>query len=223
MSYPAERFFDLPSDLARGLFAQAEYVWDAVKALPGYIERTIQPEILGEVEEGAWLEPGAVRLGRGSRVERGAIVRGPTVVGRNSVIRTGAYLRGHVRIGDECIIGHGVEMRQVLVLDGSSVPHTNCVFTSLIGNQVRVAGLAQFANYLLGGGEVTIKIKEDEQTRSYPTGQSLFGAVVGDGCNIGVMAVLQPGTILERGCVVYPQALVSGYYRARSRILPRRR
>ena len=223
MSYPPKRFFDLPSDLAQGLFAEAEYVWDGVAALPGYIERSIEPEVLGEVEEGAWIEPGAVRLGRGSRVERGAIVRGPTVIGRNSVIRTGAYLRGHVRIGDDCVIGHGVEMRQVLVLDGSSVPHTNCVFTSLIGNQVRVAGLAQFANYLLSGGEVTIKIKEDEQTRSYPTGQSLFGAVVGDGCNIGVMAVLQPGTILERGCVVYPQALVSGYYRARSRILPRRR
>ena len=124
-----ENFFDLEGSDAAGLFQGLEYVWEGVVALPAYIEKILAPEILGEVEEGAWLEPGRVRLGAGSRVERGAVIRGPAIIGRNTVVRSGAYFRGHVMVGDDCVVGWGTELRQVLMLNGSESFPTRTSFS----------------------------------------------------------------------------------------------
>ena len=204
-------FFDLADGPAAGLFKDLTHVWDAVASLPAYIEEIIDSELLGEVEEGAWLEPGRVRLEKGSRVERGAIVRGPTIIGRDSVVRSGAYIRGHVLVGNDCLIGHGTEIRQTLVLDNSNIPHLNCVFTSLVGNRVRIGGCTHTANFLLSGKEVEIRVKLNGQKQSFPTGQTLFGAVIGDDSNVGGVSLLQAGAVIGRNCLIYPQCSVSGY------------
>ena len=215
-----EAFFDLADERAANLFRDATHVWEAVAALPTYIEKIIRPEILGEVEEGAWLEPGCVQLEKGSRVERGAIIRGPTIIGRNTVVRSAAYIRGHVWVGKECLIGHGVELRQLLVLNNSNIPHLNCVFTSLIGNRVRLGGLANTANFRQDGKEIVIRTDIDGQKQSFPTGLVLFGAVIGDDTNVGGNALLYPGTIIGRRCQVYPQSLVSDYIAPDSMVKP---
>jgi len=206
-----EAFFDLSNSGAADLFKGVKYVWEAVLALPGYIEKVIKPDILGEVEEGAWVEPGRVRLEEGSVVERGAIVRGPTIIGRNSVIRTGAYVRGHVMVGDDCMIGHGTETRQLLVLNHTNIPHHNCFFTSLVGNSVRIGGVTNTANFRLDGQEVVIKVNVDDHKRSFPTGQTLFGAVIGDDTRVAGHVLLLAGCLIGRGCIVYPRCSISGY------------
>lgn len=219
-TFKPENFFDLSNKLAADLFKGVEHVWDAVASLPAYIENVLKPEILGEVEEGGWLEPNLVRLEKGSRVERGAIVRGPAIIGSNTVIRTGAYIRGHVIIGNECVIGHGTEIRCALVLDQSRIPHQNCVFTSLLGNRLGLGGASSTANYRLDGKEVEIKIKVNGRVKNFPTGQTLFGAVIGDDCTIGGMTLFHPGTIVGRGCVIYSQCSIHGYIPHYSMVRP---
>jgi len=206
-----EAFFDILQGPASGLLTGMVNVWDAVAALPEYIEKILEPEILGHVEDGAWVEPGAVRLEKGGRVERGAIVRGPTIIGRNTVIRTGAYIRGHVMLGDDCLVGHGTEIRQILVLNRSNIPHLNCVFTSLVGNDVNLGGNTNTANKLLDGREVVIRAEIEGEKKSFPTGQSLFGVVIGDGTQVGGNILFQPGTIVGRHCLLHPRLILSGY------------
>ncbi len=210
-TYSPQAFFNLDHALAVALFNGIKYVWDAVVALPAFIEKNLKPEIKGEVEDGAWLEPGLVSLGEGSRVERGSIIRGPTIIGKNTTIRSGAYIRGHVLICDECVVGWGTEMRQTLLLNKARVPHSNAVMTSLIGNRVNVAGRVSTANYRLDGHEVFIHVPIDGETRSFPTGSTLFGAVVGDDTQLGGNCLLQPGTIIGKRCLIYPHIDVSGY------------
>ena len=209
--YSPEAFFDLSDTSAFELFRNLQYVWEGVAALPGYIERTIKPGIHGSVEEGAWLEPGKVQIGEGSTVQRGAIIHGPTIIGKNTVIRSGAFIRGHVMIGDRCMIGHATELRQLLVLNDSNIPHLNCFFTSLIGNRVKIGGCTHTANMLLKGKEVEIRIREGDKTLSFPTGQTLFGTVIGDDSNVAGVSILQAGSVLGRRTAVYPQCSVSGY------------
>jgi UDP-N-acetylglucosamine diphosphorylase / glucose-1-phosphate thymidylyltransferase / UDP-N-acetylgalactosamine diphosphorylase / glucosamine-1-phosphate N-acetyltransferase / galactosamine-1-phosphate N-acetyltransferase len=167
--------------------------------------------VQGEVEEGAWIEPNRVQVGEGSRIERGAIVRGPTIIGRNTVVRSGAYIRGHVLVGDGCMIGHGTETRQILVLNQSNIPHKNCIFTSLIGNRVNIGGLANTANFLLTGKPVAVHLEVDGRQQSYATGQTLFGAIIGDDSKVGGNILMQPGTIIGRRCLIYPQFSIWGF------------
>lgn len=209
--YSPQDFFDLENINARELFQDLQYAWDGVAALPGFIEKALKPQILGEVEEGAWLEPGKVYLGEGSRVERNSIVRGPTIIGKNSVIRSGAYIRGHALIGDECVVGWGVEMRQSLVLDKARIPHFNAVFTSLIGSRSNIAGRVSTANFRLDGQEIILRVPWEDEIKSFPTGQTLFGAVIGDDTSVGGDTLLQPGTIIGKRCIISPQNSVSGY------------
>ena len=218
---PAE-FFDVAENpAAAGLFKEVQYVWEAVALLPAYIERTIEPAILGDVEEGAWMEPGRVRLEEGARVERGAIVRGPTIIGRNTVVRSGAYIRGHLLIGADCLIGAGTETRQLLMLNHSNIPHRNFVVTSLVGNRVNIAGATDTANVLLNGKAVEIRIiRADGTTTFYPTGQTNFGAVIGDDTKLGGQILLQPGTVVGQRCRIYPQCAISGYIPHDSRVKP---
>ena len=219
--FSPENFFDLDNSPAAGLFQGLKYVWEGVAALPAYLERILRPEILGDVEEGAWLEPYRVRLEPGSRVERGAIVRGPAFIGRNTVIRCGAYLRGNVFVGDECVIGWGTELRQVLILNSSKLPHLNLFFTTLVGNRVQVGGGTFTANFLLSRKEVAVTVELAGRKESFPTGLKLFGAVIGDDFQIGAQCLLQPGTIIGRRCLVYPQCSVSGYLPPDSMVRPR--
>ncbi len=216
--YSPHAFFDLVNPLAASLFDGLTYVWDGVAALPGFIENHIEPRILGEVEYGAWLDPGRVSLGKGSRVERGAIVRGPTIIGSNSVVRTGAYIRGHALICDRCVIGTGAEIRQCLVLDDTRLPHLNLVFTSLIGNRVNMAGRTSTANFRFDGKEVQIRVPVDGNNVSFPTGQTLFGVIMGDDSKAGGNVLIMPGTVIGRDCIISPLALLSGYIPHRSRV-----
>ena len=209
--YSPQAFFDMDNKLAAEFFKDIKFVWDGVALLPAFIEKNLKPEIRGEVEEGAWLEPGLVSLGEGSRVERGSIIRGPTIIGRNTIIRSGAYIRGHVLICDECLIGWATEIRQTLLLNKARIPHSNAVMTSLIGNRVNMAGRVSTANCRLDGREVVVRVPEDGETLSFPTGQTLFGAVVGDDTQVGGNALLQPGVIIGRRCLVYPHIDLSGF------------
>jgi len=208
--YSPEQFFDFSNSPAAELFRDCTYVWEAVKALPGYIEAIIKPELSGKVEEGAWLEPGRVQLGEGSRVERGAIIRGPAIIGRNTVVRTGAYIRGHVMTGENCLIGHGTELRQVLILNNSNIPHQNCIFTSLIGNRVRMGGHTSSANFRLDGREIILRLPMDGENRSFPTGLTLLGVVMGDDTSIGGMSLINPGTLIGQRCLAYGPCSLSG-------------
>lgn len=220
-NYGPEAFFDLHNTPVVSLFKDLAYVWDAVAALPAFIEKIIEPEVLGEVEEGAWLEPGRVRLEQGSRVERGAIIRGPTIIGRNTVVRSNVYIRGHVMVGNECLIGCGTEMRQVLVLNQSNIPHLNAFFTSLVGNRVQIGAGTITANLLLSRKEVLIRINVEGKKESFPTGQTLFGAIIGDDSNVGAQALFQPGTVIGRRCQIHPQCSVSGFLAHDSIVRPK--
>jgi NDP-sugar pyrophosphorylase family protein len=209
--FRTEAFFVTTDPLVGRLLQSVPNVFDAVRQLPSYIEQVMEPAVLGEVEEGAWIESGNVRVEQGARIERGAIVRGPAIIGRNTVVRSGAYIRGHVMVGEGCLIGHGTEIRQTLIMEQSNIPHLNCFFTSIVGNRVRIGGCTHTANMRLNGEEVGVRISVEGESRYFPTGQILFGVVIGDDSNVGGVTLLQPGTVIGQRCLIHPQCSVSGY------------
>ena len=209
-------FFDLEHYGHKELFygRQIEYVWDVLKVLKDYLNQTIRSEIHGQVMEGAYLWDDKIFIGPGSVVEPGAVIKGPTYIGANTEIRQGAYIRGTVLVGDNCVVGHATELKNSILLDRAHAAHFAYVGDSIQGNHINLGAGTRLANVKLNNTNVIIKIGD----QAYETGLRKLGAIVGDRVQIGCNAVLNPGTLLEPGCMAYALTLLQGFYPANTMI-----
>ena len=200
-------FFDLSEFAHQELFQDTEYVWDALKRLSEYLEHHLVPGIKGTVMGGAWIMGDDVQIGAGTVIEPGAYIAGPTIIGESATIRSGAYIRGNVVIGDRCIVGHTSEVKGAIMLDDSQAPHFNYVGDSILGKKVNLGAGTKLSNLKIIKGNVTVKAGEE----LYDSGLRKFGAILGDYAQTGCNSVLNPGTLLGKNSLVYPNATVSGY------------
>jgi NDP-sugar pyrophosphorylase family protein len=202
-----EDFFDLSAYTHQELFRDVEYVWDVLKRLQNYIETVINPEIQGTIFDGAYLMDDQIQIGKGTVVEPGAYIAGPTIIGENTVVRNGAYIRGNVIIGDHCVVGHTSELKGSVLLNYSGAPHFNYVGDSILGNYVNLGAGTKLSNLKMTRATVQVKIED----RVYDSGLRKFGAILGDHAQTGCNSVLNPGTLAGPGSIIYPNASVSGY------------
>jgi NDP-sugar pyrophosphorylase family protein len=209
-------FFNLDDYQHRALFhdRRVEYAWDALKLLADFLDQLIVPDIQGEVMDGATLQGNKIFIGPGAVVEPGAMIKSPAYIGANSEVRQGAYLRGNVLVGNACVIGHTTEVKNAIFLDGAHAAHFAYVADSIVGNRVNLGAGTKLANLKLDRANVIVRAGG----RSVDTGLRKFGAILGDGVQVGCNAVLNPGTLMGAGCIVYAMALVRGYYPPRTRI-----
>lgn len=202
-----DRFFELKEFVHRDIFLDLEYVWDALKHLPDYLASHINHDIQGTVSDGAYVIGDRIQIGRGSVIEPGAYITGPTIIGENTVVRHGAYIRGNVIVGNHCVVGHASELKGAILLDHSGAPHFNYVGDSILGNGVNLGAGTKLSNLKITRGTVTVKIAEN----IYDSGLRKFGAILGDKAETGCNSVLNPGTLVGPGSLIYPNATVSGY------------
>jgi len=202
--------FDIFSEKLKG-FSDIRYVWDVLKRVnEGYIDEILEPGIKGNVEDDAFVG-NDVFIGEGSVVEAGAYVKGPTIIGKNCEIRHGAYIRGHVLLGDNSVVGHSTEVVRSVFLPGAKAPHFSYVGDSILGSGVNLGAGTKLSNLKNIKSEIVLNYEGKE----YKTGLRKFGAILGDGCQTGCNAVLNPGTIMGPDCIVYANASVRGIYPAR--------
>ncbi len=213
MSFIPERFFDLRHFRYAELFSGLLAVWEVLSRIHDYLESVDLGRIESAIPTGAFIvNPALINIGKGSVVEPGAYIQGPCVIGEGCVVRHGAYIRGDVVVGDRCVIGHATELKNVVLLNDAHAAHFAYVGDSVLGNQVNLGAGVKCANVRLDRKEVSVYC--DSQRLS--TGLRKFGAIVGDGCQIGCNAVMNPGTILEKGAVGFPCEVLSGVVGVRS-------
>ena len=196
-----DELFDLRQTEHGELFRSLGQAWEAVLRISEYLAANLQPQQLGqEVVEGD------VFIGEGTVIEPGALIRGPVWIGRNCRIGHGATIRENVIVGDGCVVGHSVELKNSLLFNGCDVPHFNYVGDSILRHRVHLGAGAKPANYRLIRGNVNVRLAD----RKIDSGLAKLGALIGDRTEIGCNAVLQPGTILGRDCVLYPSVTFGG-------------
>ncbi len=166
---------------------------------------------------GSVLMDDQIALGRGTVVEPGALIKGPTVIGEFTEVRQGAYVRGKCIVGDRCVVGHTTEMKGSIMLDDAKAGHFAYLGDSILGARANLGAGTKLANLKIGGQEVRIKV----QGEILGTGLRKFGAVLGDDVEIGCNAVTNPGTLLGKSSVVFPLASVhAGIYEPGSIVRP---
>ena len=190
-----EIFFDLHLFSHKEVFLMEAPVWESLKNLKQYLESLDLGKIECQIPSSVTLvNPEMISIGKRTIVEPGAYIEGPCIIGENCQIRHGAYIRGNVLTGDRCIIGHATEVKHAIFLDDSKAPHFNYVGDSILGNHVNIGAGVICANFRLDHGEVVVEVEGD----LYKTGIKKFGAVLGDGSQLGCNSVINPGILLRK-------------------------
>jgi UDP-N-acetylglucosamine diphosphorylase / glucose-1-phosphate thymidylyltransferase / UDP-N-acetylgalactosamine diphosphorylase / glucosamine-1-phosphate N-acetyltransferase / galactosamine-1-phosphate N-acetyltransferase len=181
------------------LFENQKYVWDALKQIASYLQFRLKPVVLGELMGKPFIS-NTVFVGRGTIVEQGAVLKGPAWIGENCHIRSGCYVRENVIAGDGVVMGNSCEFKNCILFDEAQVPHFSYVGDSILGHRTHLGAGVILSNVKLGHGEIMVNAADG----SIATGLRKFGAIVGDRTEIGCNAIINPGSVLGRDCIVYP-------------------
>ena len=157
---------------------------------------------------------GIVHIDESAIIEPGVHIIGPAYIGPNAIIRHGAYIREYSWICANALVGHSSETKHSILLPGAKAPHFNYVGDSVLGPGVNLGAGVKLSNLRNDGGEVHVRI-EGERIAS---GLRKFGAIIGEGSQLGCNAVTNPGVVLGPRCMVMPNTTVTGIYDSDSKI-----
>jgi NDP-sugar pyrophosphorylase family protein len=197
--FKAADLFDLSQTEHAAIFDGCEYAWDALKKIKAYLEANLRPGLHNRCEGVAFIGE-RVFIGEGTLVEDGVMIKGPALIGRNCHLRHNAYFRENVILGDNCVIGNSCEVKNSLFFNHAGAPHFNYIGDSIFGYHAHLGAGVKISNIKLVAGNITVDING----QPFDTGLRKFGALLGDHAEIGCNAVLNPGSIIGRGSVVYP-------------------
>ncbi len=203
MSIRTKDLFDLSMTLAGPLLESEEYPWLVLPKIRDFILEIgskLPNEIYKCTSENVWIAQSA-------KIHKNAELCGPAIIGPNTELRTGAYIRGNVIIGDGCVIGNSCEIKNSIIFNNAQVPHFNYIGDSILGYKAHT-----------GAGAITSNVKSDKslvkvrfEGNVIETGLKKFGAIIGDGVEVGCNSVLNPGTVIGRNSNIYPLSMVRGY------------
>lgn len=197
-----QELLDLSHTLAAELLSGVQNPHEVLPEIKGFIKKlsaTLSPDEYTEVSEGVF-------IAKDANISDKATILPPTIIGHGTEVRPGAFIRGSVLIGDGAVIGNSTEIKNAIIFDGVQLPHYNYVGDSVLGYRSHLGAGAVISNFKLdhtnirvrSGGEVT------------ETGLRKFGAILGDGVEVGCNSVIFPGTIVGRGTLVYPLTPLRG-------------
>lgn len=201
-------FFDLSTFKHPSIFKNCEFVWEALEKISPYLASQKLGQIEVEVPQGTYLvNPELISIGKGTVLEPGAYIKGPCIIGENCVVRHGAYIRGDFIAGTHCVIGHDTEVKSSLMMDHSNAAHFAYLGNTILGNRVNLGAGTKCANLKLDHGVINIYF----EGRQIPTGLRKFGAIIGDGSQLGCNSVTNPGALLGQNVQSYPCTNFGGF------------
>jgi NDP-sugar pyrophosphorylase family protein len=202
MNITVTDLLDLSHTLAGDYLAAFSYPWeglDGIKDLILALGPALSPEEYDHPADGVWVAKSAT-------VFPSAYLGAPCIIGPGTEVRHGAFIRGSALVGADCVVGNSVELKNVILFDKVQVPHYNYVGDSILGYRSH-----------MGAGSITSNVKSDKTLvtvkngeERVETGRKKFGAILGDGVEVGCNSVLNPGTVLGRRASVYPTSCVRG-------------
>jgi NDP-sugar pyrophosphorylase family protein len=164
---------------------------------------------------GTYIKGTRFYFGEGVIVEPFSYLEEPAYFSEGTQIRHASYVRGSVYTGKGAVIGHTTEVKNSIFLKGAKAAHFAYVGDSILGAEVNLGAGTKLANLKFLKREITFEINEVK----FKTGLRKMGAILGDRVQTGCNVVLQPGTLLGKGSVVYPGMTAgSGFFPPGSKI-----
>ena len=200
--FTIKELYSLDETIAKELFVGVTYPWEVLQKISAFIlelGKQLPEEKFTEVKEHVWIAKSAT-------VAPSACINGPAIIDEEAEIRHCAFIRGNAIVGKGAVVGNSTELKNVILFNKVQVPHYNYVGDSILGYKSH-----------MGAGSITSNVKSDKtlvvvkyQGEEIATGLKKFGAMLGDGVEVGCNSVLNPGTILGKNTNVYPTSCVRG-------------
>src|SRR6516225_11637115 len=203
--FSASDYLDLSQTEHRTLFDNTTQVWDVLKQIASYLQFRLNPAVHGRLLGRPFIGD-RIYIGHETVVENGATIKGPAWIGNNCRMRSGCYIRENVIVGDGVVLGNSCEFKNCVIFNGAEVPHFNYVGDSILGYKAHLGAGVILANVRLDHSEISVAAKEGK----IATGLTKFGAIIGDRTEIGCNAVINPGSVIGRDCLVYPNVNFRG-------------
>lgn len=200
--------YTLEETIAKDLFEGVEYPWEVLPKISGFILElgaTLPKEEYDKVGEDVW-------IAKSAKVFESAYIHGPAIIGKDAEVRHCAFIRGNAIVGEGAVVGNSTELKNVVLFNKVQVPHYNYVGDSILGYKAH-----------MGAGSITSNVKSDKKlvivkgaSAWIETGLKKFGAMLGDGVEVGCNSVLNPGTVVGPWTNIYPLSCVRGVVPAHS-------
>ena len=181
-------------------WSDLSFPWDLLTANEAAM-RQIEPRQAGKVEANATLQ-GKVAIGENSLIRSGVYITGPVMIGRDCDIGPNCYLRAGTTIGDRCHIGAGVEIKNAIIMNGTKIPHQSYVGDSIIGQNCNLGAGTKIAN--LRFDKKTVRVGDRDTKRRK------LGAIIGDGVQTGINAMVDAGCLIGDNAFIGPGAVARG-------------
>jgi bifunctional UDP-N-acetylglucosamine pyrophosphorylase/glucosamine-1-phosphate N-acetyltransferase len=182
--------------------------WNILEASPLLFDRLRKQKSApihssASVSDAAHLS-GDVWIGPKARVFPGASLVGPVYVGANSIVGNNCLIRDYSVIDQGAKTGFSCEVRNTVMLPGTSVGHLAFIGDSILGFNVEIGANVVLSNYRFDGAEVQVMLRG----QLVSTHTDKFGAVIGDGTKIGCGAVVLPGRTIGYNSWIDPSIVV---------------
>lgn len=197
--------------------------WDKIAALDGLANQLtasmVHPTAI--IEDGALLDDraGAIRIGAGTRICSGALIRGPVEIGADCLLGNAALVRGPTTIADGTRIGHAVEIKRALIGIGVAIGPMCFVADSWVDCQAYLGAMVRTSNQRLDRKPVFVR----HEGKFVPTGADKLGCWIGAQAALGIQVIILPGRVVAPRSLIEPrvtitQNLPTGRYRVRQEL-----
>lgn len=178
------------------------YPWDLFD-INEFLLNKIKKKILGKVEKYTIIK-GKVIIGKNTTIKSGTYIEGPVYIGNNCQIGPNCYIRKFTSIGDNCVIGQGVEIKNSIISENSSISHLSYLGDSIIGKNCNLGAGTTAANLRFDSKPVKTKVKG----KLVDTRRTKLGCILGDNVKTGINVSLMPGVLVESGSQIRPGSVV---------------
>ena len=155
---------------------------------------------------------GPVYIDDSAKIGPAVHIKGPCYIGPRCDVRHTAFIRENTWACSDSVIGHSTEVKHSLLFPTAKAPHFNYVGDSILGSGVNLGAGVKLSNLRHDGNEVMLRVGDSK----IGTTLRKFGALLGEGCQLGCNAVTNPGVILGCETMVVPNATVNGIHDAGS-------
>ena len=203
-----KELYTVENTLIAPLFEGLTYPFEVLPKIGDYIKNlgpTLDKEVYEDLGDNIW-------IAKSAKIAPSAFIAGPCIIGENTEVRHCAFIRGNALVGNNCVVGNSTELKNVVLVGKVQVPHYNYVGDSVLG----------YGSHM-GAGSITSNVKSDKTLvtvknggETLETGLKKFGAMIGDGVEVGCGSVLNPGTVIGKNTNIYPLSSVRGVVEANS-------